>query len=102
MLQSIRQEMTWVQYALAPDSSFMAGVARYALSQMLISKGLLHLQWMLLFLEAAKHAAVARADWAEADRAERLSKRCKRIERRVVWRSRDRELRQEVTLKLGA
>ena len=88
---SIRQEVTWVLYPLANSQSYVAGVARYAFNQSCSCRGLIGLQWLMVAADAARHVYVASKDWDNADRAQALYKRCRRVESRTVWRARDRE-----------
>lgn len=103
MTNGLRQEIVWVSYAVANDSSFLAGVVRYAYQQTCSTRGIVSLQWLLIMCEAARHACVATKNWEEADRAERLYRRARKIEKRLVWRKRDQALEEaKAQAKLGA
>ncbi len=96
---SIRQEIVWILYPLANSQSYIAGVTRYAFNQACSCKGITSLQWLMVAAESARHVYVAAQDWEHADRAEMLYKRCRKIEKRTVWRSRDREARVSVLVE---
>lgn len=90
-INSIRQELTWVLYPLSgATGNYMAGMARIAFGQACALTGVVRLQWILMACEASRHAYAGMQDWANAERAEKLYKRCRKIERRAVWRQRDR------------
>jgi hypothetical protein len=100
----IRQELTWVLYGLASNTtSYFAGVARYAFSQSCSTRGSQSLQWILIAAEASKATFLDLRDWDNADRAEALYRRVRKIERRVMWRKRDAQQREAFSgLKLEA
>ncbi len=101
-IHNIRQELTWVLYPLSGNTTHhMANMAKISFGQACATRGTISLQWILLACECSRHTYMNIQDWANADRAEKLYKRCKKIERRVIWRKRDREA-AIVTLPLKA